>query len=52
MFTDIEGSTLLTQRLGDEAAQRLLQEHNETMRGPLDSYHGKEIKHTGDGIMA
>jgi class 3 adenylate cyclase len=52
MFTDIEGSTLLTQRLGDEAAQRLLREHNETVRGALDSYNGKEIKHTGDGIMA
>ncbi|HXV82840.1 MAG TPA: adenylate/guanylate cyclase domain-containing protein [Candidatus Binatia bacterium] len=52
MFTDIEGSTLLTQRRGDETAQRLLREHNETVRGALDSYHGKEIKHTGDGIMA
>jgi class 3 adenylate cyclase len=52
MFTDIEGSTSLTQRLGDEAAQKLLREHNETVRGALDSYNGKEIKHTGDGIMA
>jgi len=52
MFTDIEGSTLLTQRLGDEGAQRLLREHNETVRGALESYNGKEIKHTGDGIMA
>ena len=52
MFTDIEGSTTLTYRLGDEAAQRLLREHNETVRRALDSYHGKEIKHTGDGIMA
>jgi class 3 adenylate cyclase/pimeloyl-ACP methyl ester carboxylesterase len=52
MFTDIEGSTLLTQRRGDETAQRLLREHNETVRDALDSYHGKEIKHTGDGIMA
>ena len=52
MFTDIEGSTSLTQRLGDEGAQRLLREHNETVRGALDSYNGKETKHTGDGIMA
>jgi adenylate cyclase len=52
MFTDIEGSTLLTQRLGDDAAQRLLREHNETVRAALDSYNGKQIKHTGDGIMA
>jgi class 3 adenylate cyclase len=52
MFTDIEGSTLLTQRLGDEGAQTLLREHNEMVRRALDSYNGKEIKHTGDGIMA
>jgi adenylate cyclase len=52
MFTDIEGSTSLTQRLGDSGAQTLLREHNETVRGALGSYHGKEIKHTGDGIMA
>jgi class 3 adenylate cyclase len=52
MFTDVEGSTLLTQRLGDEGAQKLLREHNETVRGALQSYNGKEIKHTGDGIMA
>ncbi|MBI2534731.1 MAG: adenylate/guanylate cyclase domain-containing protein [Deltaproteobacteria bacterium] len=52
MFTDIEGSTSLTQRLGDEGAQRLLREHNEAVRRALDSYNGKEIEHTGDGIMA
>jgi class 3 adenylate cyclase len=52
MFTDIEGSTSLTQRLGDEGAQRLLREHNENVRRALESYNGKEIKHTGDGIMA
>jgi class 3 adenylate cyclase/pimeloyl-ACP methyl ester carboxylesterase len=52
MFTDIEGSTSMTQRLGDEGSQRLLRAHNETVRGALDSYNGKEIKHTGDGIMA
>jgi class 3 adenylate cyclase len=52
MFTDIEGSTSLTHRLGDEGAQKLLREHNETVRRALDSYNGKEIKHTGDGIMA
>ena len=52
MFTDLEGSTSLTQRLGDEGAQRLLREHNEAVRRALDSYNGREIKHTGDGIMA
>jgi adenylate cyclase len=35
-----------------DGAQRLLREHNDTVRRALDSYSGKEIKHTGDGIMA
>jgi class 3 adenylate cyclase len=52
MFTDIEGSTSLTQRLGDAAAQRIVREHDDTVRKALGSYLGKEIKHTGDGIMA
>ena len=52
MFTDIEGSTSLTARLGDEGAQNLLREHNDTVRRALKSYNGTEIKHTGDGIMA
>jgi class 3 adenylate cyclase len=52
LFTDIEGSTLLTQRLGDEGAQTVLREHNQMVRRALDTYNGKEIKHTGDGIMA
>jgi class 3 adenylate cyclase len=47
MFTDIEGSTSLTHRLGDEGAQMLVREHNETVRRALVSYNGKEIKHTG-----
>jgi adenylate cyclase len=52
MFTDIAGSTSLTHRLGDEGAQMLVRAHNDTVRRALDSYNGKEIKHTGDGIMA
>lgn len=52
LFTDIEGSTSLTQRLGDRGAQRLLREHDETVRRALKIYHGKKIKHTGDGVMA
>lgn len=33
-------------------SQRLLREHNDTVRRALASFNGKEIKHTGDGIMA
>jgi len=52
LFTDVEGSTALTQRLGDAKAQELLRTHNRIVRDALRSHSGSEIKHTGDGIMA
>ena len=52
LFTDMEGSTSLTQRLGDEAAQEILRTHNRIVRDALKANGGTEIKHTGDGIMA
>lgn len=51
-FTDMEASTSLTQRLGDEGAQELVRTHNSIVRDGLRTYGGSEIKHTGDGIMA
>ena len=52
MFTDLESSTALTQRLGDEGAQGLLRGHNTAVRAALGTHGGREVKHTGDGIMA
>ena len=52
LFTDLESSTALTQRVGDEAAQDVLQGHNTAVRGALEASGGREVKHTGDGIMA
>jgi len=52
LFTDIESSTALTQRLGDEKAQELVRAHNAIVREALKTHGGSEIKHTGDGIMA
>ncbi len=52
LFTDIESSTALTQRLGDEKAQELVRGHNEIVRAALRAHGGTEVKHTGDGIMA
>ena len=52
LFTDMEGSTALTQRLGDAGAQELLRSHNSIVREALKAQDGAEIKHTGDGIMA
>jgi class 3 adenylate cyclase len=52
MFTDIVGSTELTQRLGDEAAMHLVNLHDDVVRAALGANGGREVKHTGDGIMA
>jgi class 3 adenylate cyclase len=52
LFTDMEGSTSLTQRLGDAGAQDVLRTHNRILREALKAHSGSETKHTGDGIMA
>jgi class 3 adenylate cyclase len=52
LFTDMEGSTSLTQRLGDSRAQELVRAHDAIVRDSLAAHGGAEIKHTGDGIMA
>jgi class 3 adenylate cyclase len=52
LFTDIVDSTALTQTLGDEAAMALLDLHNTVVRNALADSGGREVKHTGDGIMA
>jgi hypothetical protein len=52
LFTDIVGSTRLTQELGDLAAMQLVREHDAAVRSGLARFGGSEVKHTGDGIMA
>ena len=52
IFTDIVESTSLTQTLGDDAAMEFLQVHDTIVRDALKTCHGREVKHTGDGIMA
>jgi class 3 adenylate cyclase len=51
LFTDIAGSTPMTQRLGDARAQDVVRAHNAIVRQALRAHGGHEIKHTGDGIM-
>jgi len=51
LFTDMEGSTTLTQRIGDDKAQEILRNHNAIIRSAVNIQGGKEIKHTGDGVM-
>jgi len=52
LFTDIVGSTALTQRLGDEKAREVLREHERIVREQLSTYDGAEVKTMGDGFMA
>jgi class 3 adenylate cyclase len=52
LFTDIVDSTSLTQTLGDEMAMEFLRVHDTVVRDALKASNGREVKHTGDGIMA
>ncbi len=52
LFTDVEGSTALTQRLGDARARDLLREHERIVREALKAHGGSEVKTMGDGFMA
>jgi len=52
LFTDVEGSTALTDRLGDAKARDLLREHERITREALKAHGGSEVKTLGDGFMA
>jgi class 3 adenylate cyclase len=51
MFSDIEDSTVLTERLGDQGWQDLLHKHNALIRAQLKAHDGYEVKTMGDGFM-
>jgi class 3 adenylate cyclase len=51
LFTDVEGSTALTQRLGDAKARGILREHERMVREALNAHGGSEVKTMGDGFM-
>ena len=50
MFTDIVGSTSMTERLGD-ARSVDARAHDALVRRALKDKDGHVVKHTGDGIM-
>ena len=52
LFTDIVNSTSMTQGLGDDLALAMLEVHDRIVRTALIEACGREVKHTGDGIMA
>jgi class 3 adenylate cyclase/pimeloyl-ACP methyl ester carboxylesterase len=52
LFTDVEGSTALTERLGDAKAREVLRNHERITREALRAHGGAEVKAMGDGFMA
>jgi len=52
LFTDVEGSTSLTQRVGDTKAREVLRPHERIVREALKAHGGSEVKTLGDGFMA
>ncbi|MGE5854426.1 MAG: nickel-binding protein [Deltaproteobacteria bacterium] len=52
MFTDLKDSTRMTMLYGDAKALHLVHVHNALIRNCLNTCRGREIKHTGDGLMA
>jgi class 3 adenylate cyclase len=51
LFSDIEGSTQMTERLGDQRWLQVLREHNRIVREQLAAHGGFEVKSQGDGFM-
>ncbi len=52
LFSDIEGSTELNERLGDKEWVRLLARHDAAVRSAITRYDGHVVKTQGDGFMA
>jgi class 3 adenylate cyclase len=51
LFSDIEGSTAMTERLGDQRWLEVLREHNAIVREQVAAHEGFEVKSEGDGFM-
>jgi serine/threonine protein kinase/cell division protein FtsN len=51
MFSDIENSTLIIEKLGDLRAQEVFQIHNRAIREQVGKQGGYEVKSMGDGFM-
>ncbi len=51
MFSDIEESTALNERIGDRAWVRLISRHDKMIRRFVKSHQGHVVKSQGDGFM-
>lgn len=51
MFSDIEESTALNERIGDRAFVRMIGKHDKSVRRFVDKHDGYVVKSQGDGFM-
>lgn len=51
LFTDIEDSVQLTERLGDAAWAEISDDHDTIVRDAIEHFAGFEVKGTGDGFL-
>jgi adenylate cyclase len=51
LFSDIEESTALNERIGDRAWARLIGKHDKLIRRHVQSHKGHVVKSQGDGFM-
>jgi class 3 adenylate cyclase len=52
LFTDIEGSTALMSRVGEDVYVQVLAEHHALIRSALAAHDGSELTMMGDGFFA
>lgn len=52
LVTDLVEFSALVTTLGDYAGQKLIQSHNSILRACLRQHGGREVTHTGDGMIA
>lgn len=52
LLTDIVGSTERLAELGESRWRDLLDRHDEAVRRQIDRFGGRQVKHTGDGVLA
>jgi class 3 adenylate cyclase len=52
LFTDLVDSTAIVKRVGDAIWRERLTEYFQEVRGSLERFGGREVKTTGDGLLA
>jgi class 3 adenylate cyclase len=51
MFSDMQGFTLMTERLGDIRAREVIRDHNRIVREQMQLHGGYEVELQGDGFL-